>query len=339
MTIAQRLALALLLLTGIQLGQPAAALPLPASGEAVHIKIEGALDLGTLALVRRAIRTAQAGTSQRMVVEIDTPGGQIDLMWQIAKALDEAAKSGVTVAAWVNDEALSAGVLVAISCDKVYTRRIASIGSAQPVQMVPTGMVAVPEKAASVFRSQVRAWAESHGRSPALAVAMVDPEAEVRRVWLDGEERYITGTEWDDLTERNAAVELIGTIARRGELLNFTGPEAVEHGFADGLAESLDEVLLKLGVAAVLLVSGCATFRRESDLDAALGNLNQVLAELEPDAKRARVVSIAERIETRARELVAEHRNFVDRFDQLLGEHDVPEAQLTEMIDAHSVAG
>ena len=107
--------------------------------------------------------------------------------------------------------------------------------------------------------------------------------------------------------------------------------------FQDGSATQLSRrQVLKLGVAAVLLVSGCATFRRESDLDGALGDLDQALAELEPDAKRARVVSIAERIETRARELVAEHRDFVDRFDQLLGEHDVPEAQLTEMIDARS---
>lgn len=93
---------------------------------------------------------------------------------------------------------------------------------------------------------------------------------------------------------------------------------------------------LKLAVAALLLVAGCATFRRESGFDAALRDLNDALDEIGPEEKRARVASIARHIETQARELVAEHRDFIDRFDQLLRERVVPEAQLEEAVDAHS---
>ncbi len=68
----------------------------------------------------------------------------------------------------------------------------------------------------------------------------------------------------------------------------------------------------------------------------ALKDLNASLDALEPGAKRARIAAIAGRIEKQARELVTEPRDFVERFDQLLRERDMPEAQLAETIDAHS---
>ena len=46
--------------------------------------------------------------------------------------------------------------------------------------------------------------------------------------------------------------------------------------------------------------------------------------------------SIARRIEIRARNLAAEHQEFVDSFDRLLSEHDTTEAQLYQLIDKYT---
>ncbi|MFT5051903.1 MAG: membrane-bound serine protease (ClpP class), partial [Chlamydiales bacterium] len=166
------------------------------SGGAVgHMRIAGALDLGTLALLQRALGEVRASGGDRLVIEIDTPGGPVDIMWLMAKAIDEAVRDGVLVVAWVNDRALSAGVLVSLACERVYMRQRATIGSAQPVITLPGGIAPLPEagglreKWTSSLRAQFRACAEWRGRSPVLAEAMVDEQIEVRLIEVDGESR------------------------------------------------------------------------------------------------------------------------------------------------------
>lgn len=92
---------------------------------------------------------------------------------------------------------------------------------------------------------------------------------------------------------------------------------------------------LKLAAASVLLVAGCATFRQGSDLDAAMSDLDGILNDIARNGKQVWLASIARRIGIRARDLVAEHQEFVDSFDRLLSERDVTEAQLKQMIEAH----
>src|SRR4030095_229272 len=94
----------------------------------VHVRLEGELSLGTLALLQRSLREARESSDPCLVVELDTPGGEVGLMWQIAKAIDQARQDDVRTVCWVNEHALSAGVLVAISCEHVYARERAAIG-------------------------------------------------------------------------------------------------------------------------------------------------------------------------------------------------------------------
>lgn len=237
-------------------GRPSAADPLEESAEAVGayvIRIEGALDAGHQALFLRAVNTAKAADAA-LVMAFDTPGGEITRMRQFAGLVDQAVRDGVHVIGWVDDEALSAGTWIYISAASLYMRERSTIGAAQAVQLSPGGMAPAAEKYASAYRAWVRAWAESHGRSPLLAQAMIDPGTEVRRVKIDGVEQLISGVEWDDLAGRGEAPELISTVVREGELWAITGREAIQYGFADALAESTDELLAKEGLAGVRVV-------------------------------------------------------------------------------------
>jgi membrane-bound serine protease (ClpP class) len=159
----------------------------PASDAVTHMRLAGPIDEGTLAFLERTVRAAEEQGGGRLVIELDTPGGPVEVMWTLSKRIDAALQRGVRVIAWVNASALSAGALVALSCEDVYMRRRATIGSAQPIVAVP-GMGAAPvpepleEKVQSVLRARFRAVAGWRGRPEALAEAMVDPEVEVRKV-------------------------------------------------------------------------------------------------------------------------------------------------------------
>ncbi len=220
------------------------------------VRIEGALDVGTLSLVRRATEEAlQRG--DRLVFELDTPGGEVELMWKISRAIGNAADRGLVTVAWVNDRALSAGALIAMSCEQLYMRGRATIGSATAITVGPGGVMpvaedeAVREKFTSSFRSEFRAQAEERGRSGAIAEAMVDAGIEVTQVRIDGEIMLLTGKERADRLERGELVQLVKTVVTEGELLNLTGTEALAIEFIDGLAESLDDVLERIGCAGV----------------------------------------------------------------------------------------
>ena len=65
----------------------------------------------------RSIASAKAN-DDKLIVELDTPGGEVQLAWVMARLLDEASKEGVQTIAWVNDHALSAGALLALACDE-----------------------------------------------------------------------------------------------------------------------------------------------------------------------------------------------------------------------------
>lgn len=229
----------------------------PGSGGVTHVRIEGALDVGTQALLSRALREA-GKRNDRLLLEVDTPGGEIELMWKLASALLDASDQGIGTVCWVHDRALSAGALIAMACERLYMREHATIGSALPVSIGPAGLMPaskdeeVKEKLSSALRGEFRGVAEKRGRPGLVAEAMVDPEVEVLEVRVDGELRLISAVALEDLRKRGDEVRFERTVCARGELFNATGREAVELGLADGLAESIGEVIGKIGVGSVV---------------------------------------------------------------------------------------
>jgi len=94
--------------------------------------------------------------------------------------------------------------------------------------------------------------------------------------------------------------------------------------------------LLSVAAASLLVIGGCATFRRQDGLKTSINDLSSVLDSLGNDDKQVWLRSIARRIEIRARDLGAEHQAFVDSFDSLLASHSVTTTQLKQFINTHS---
>jgi len=252
----------------------------PAAAEVVHIKISGPLDEGTQSLLRRAIERAKSGPGT-LVIELDTPGGQVELMYKLASQLADANKDGVLTIAWVHDRAYSAGALVALACQRIYMRTQGVIGAASVVEIRDGSIQSIqdPDVAAkwsAAVRSEFRAYAESHHRPAALAEAMVDRMVGAKQVRTrDGELRIVTVGEFDELREGDSGVQFVKTIADRGSLVALSGTEAVLFGLADGIADSLDAVLAMVGMGGATLVP--IERARSEDLATWLSAVNTIL--------------------------------------------------------------
>lgn len=94
---------------------------------------------------------------------------------------------------------------------------------------------------------------------------------------------------------------------------------------------------LNLAVASMVLVSGCATFTRGSDLEEYQDELRRFLEDTgENQGEQLWLASIARRIEIRSNELVAEHQEFVGTINSLMSTRDVTEEQLSQSVDSYS---
>ena len=169
---------------------------------------------GAWRTVQKGLEEAEQIKADRVLLRINTYGGQVDVADSIRTRI---LNTPIPTLAYIDNNAASAGALIAIACDSIYMRRSASMGAATVVNQ--SGEV-VPDKYQSYMRAIMRATARSNGRDPRIAEAMVDPAV------------YIPG------------------VIDSGKVLTFTSDEAIANGFCEGKAENIEEVLRLAGVEA-----------------------------------------------------------------------------------------
>jgi membrane-bound serine protease (ClpP class) len=186
-----------------------------AAGKAVVGKIDSDIGLAESAYVKRLIEAATLADADLLLIELNTFGGRVDAAVLIRDALLDAP---MTTAVFINKRAISAGALISLACEKIVISSGATLGAATPITSTPGQEIPQPvqEKYLSYFRQEMRVTAETRGRNGDLAEAMVDAEFEVPG------------------------------ISEKGKLLTLTTATALEHGFADFEAGSVEEALEKL---------------------------------------------------------------------------------------------
>lgn len=173
----------------------------------VHIAyIEGDIDLGLAPYISRVVSDAEKDNADAIIFKINTFGGRVDAATQIKDAI---IGTDLLTIAFINNRAISAGALIALSCKKIVMVPGSSIGAATVVN--ETGEK-VGEKYQSYMRSEMRSTAERNGRRVDIAEGMVD-----ERVVVEG---------IDDSTT----------------LITLTSTEALKYGIADTMLSNLDEV-------------------------------------------------------------------------------------------------
>jgi len=152
--------------------------------------------------------------------------------------------SPIPVYVFVDNNAASAGALIAIACKKIYMRRGANIGAATVVS--GNSGEAMPDKYQSYMRSIIRSTAESHGKE-----AVINGKDTIFR-WVR-----------DPLIAEAMVDERINipNVVDSGKVLTFTAQEALKFGYCDGIAENTNEVITQyLGYDDYKLVEYKPTF-------------------------------------------------------------------------------
>ncbi|MEO0652138.1 MAG: NfeD family protein, partial [Planctomycetota bacterium] len=208
----------------------------------VVVPLKGELTRGTAALIGRALDTALE-LDRVCVIELDTPGGRVDLMQQLGRRIEDARDAGVYVVAWVTEQAMSAGAYVAMSCDRIAMRDGTQIGAATPILAGPAGAAPVEGKMVSAMRAEFRSVAEQNGYPPAIAEGMVDGELVV--VWVrigdEDDPRAMTDDRFLEIRREVPGSRKLGRIGSEGQPIALTAGEAFDYGLAEQ-AEDVDDI-------------------------------------------------------------------------------------------------
>lgn len=177
-----------------------------------YLKLHAEIDKGAARLVKNAVNEAEKQKADYFILDLNTFGGLLDAADEIRSKL---LNTKITTIVWINNNAASAGALISIACDSIYMIEGASIGAATVVNQ--DGERA-PDKYQSYMRSLMRSTAETNGRNPTIAEAMVDEDVKVKG------------------------------IKDTGKILTFTSQEALKNQYCNAIINSIDALLKAIEV-------------------------------------------------------------------------------------------
>lgn len=124
-------------------GAAVGGLSVPSGGLVAVIEIDGPIlyDNQLDSIKRRTDRAIQDG-ADLIVFDLDTPGGRLDLALDISSYIRTLT---VPTVAWVDDRALSAGILIGSACDELVMSRASLTGDCAPI--IPGENLAPTERA------------------------------------------------------------------------------------------------------------------------------------------------------------------------------------------------
>ncbi|HEX7261780.1 MAG TPA: NfeD family protein [Luteolibacter sp.] len=175
-----------------------------------------------LYILRRGLKEAIEQKVDTIVLDMETPGGALDVTFEMLKALEKFPGRTVT---YINREAISAGALISAGTDDIYFAPGGIIGAAAPI-LADGGEIGATMrgKIVSYLRARARSISEGKGYRGQVISAMIDMDYEFK-----------IGDE---------------VIKPKGELLSLTAQEAVKlYGdppqplLGAGIEENLDTLL------------------------------------------------------------------------------------------------
>ncbi len=201
-------------------------LTIKAAEKPLIYKIDLKQEIGstTWLYVQNGFKEAKTLNATAIILHMNTYGGAVLYADSIRTII---LNSSIPVFVLIDNNAASAGALIAIACDSIYMRKGAAIGAATVVDQSGEKMT---DKYQSYMRKIIRSTAEAHGkdtiiqkgdtiikwrRDPRIAEAMVD--------------------------ERISIPGIIDSLS----ILTFSTNEAIQNGYCEGIAENVDEVITK----------------------------------------------------------------------------------------------
>lgn len=225
--------------------------------EAVWIKLEGDVEPSMYDFCARAIGEALEKKPDYIIFEINTFGGRLDAAFDIVDTI--MAVKGATTIALVKKKAISAGSLIALSCQRLYMLEATTIGDCAPIVQNSDGTPQIiGEKIQSPLRAKFRNLAQRNGYPELLSSAFVTPELEILELSakLDAGKKterdttlVIEGEKY--MVMSDSAKAFWGSpkiLVKEGELLTMTDKEAYELGFSKGTFKDREDFETKLAI-------------------------------------------------------------------------------------------
>jgi len=243
-----------------------------------------------------AFEKAIADSSQEgpllILVEIDTPGGRVDLAQRMCTAITKGADCNVIafVKGGKYGGAISAGAAVALSCNKIYMTDNTIIGAATLVTMPKDKDQlkdkkyedVVNEKMSSAWRAYLASLAQQNDRPGLLARAMVDSSIEVIEVNQGAKRLFI------EPMNKKPDQQVARTWNKSGTLLTLTAKEAIECTIADGLVGSREQLLQQLQAGDANVVTDKKITNARKDLQIAQRKMDEALKSFDMKVKQSK---------------------------------------------------
>ncbi len=217
------------------------------------IKLEGLLDNVAVSFLSRKIEDARQQKKNLFILEIDSPGGTEAAGDRIADILSEI--SDMKTVAYVNERALGIAALVPLACRDIVFKKGARMGD---IRQTASGRNAslheLSEMAKAGLAKKAAAWAKGRGHPEAVAVAMIDPDAEIVEASdsQTGASRLILRSEAEADRERYRIGQ---TRKAPGSVLTLSADDAASFGMAHVVADG-DELKTLYAISPSLRVEG-----------------------------------------------------------------------------------
>lgn len=160
---------------------PPADSPKPPAGGAVRVKVIPVRDVigkPALYVLRRGLKEAQAEGMKAVVIDMETPGGELGVTLEIMEALDKF--DGETLV-YVNKEAISAGAIISSVADEIYFAPGSVIGAAAAVSGGGAEIAdTMKQKINSYLNAKVRSFNSGKGYRSEVIRAMMDADYEFK---------------------------------------------------------------------------------------------------------------------------------------------------------------
>lgn len=230
-------------------GEPAAEF-----SRGVLIRFEGLIEPRLQQYLQRKLEIAKQKDADVVIIEIDSPGGLLDTSLEVAQRLQGI--GWARTVAYVPQEAISGGAIVALGCDEIVMDTEAIIGDAGPIYQGEDSLFRhAPEKVRDYLRQRVAALAENKGRPVAIAEAMVDMDLVVYHVKnrQTGEETFMSE---DELREAADAWEKGQKVTEsdKGQFLTVRGRRAVQLKLAQATAAGRQQLRRRYGLTEGLMI-------------------------------------------------------------------------------------
>lgn len=228
---------------------------------AALITFEGTIGGSLREYFERRLRAARELGADLVIIEINSPGGELEASLAIAEELADV--DWAETVAWIPNKALSGAALVSLGCDRIVMSPTARIGDAGIVFLDESFMFRyAPEKVMSDLVRQARDLAERNGYPAELAEAMIDRNAVVyERAEEAGGERFriehFVAEDDSQVTapktlEEGQWVMIEETAPSR--FLDVNGNRALELGLATALTDSRESLREQLAIEGELTV-------------------------------------------------------------------------------------